>query len=214
MRILGSSAIGAMIGLLAGCNSGVPGSGVAKTEQRTLATFSAVELQGQGRIEIELNPTPSFEITADDNLLPLIETRVDHDRLIIGNRKNIAPKTHIKIRISTEALSKLELNGAADAVLTGMQCDNLKLTLNGAGSITAGGVVGDLNAAINGSGDLHLDQLRARTATAVIAGTGTIDMGQVDELNATVAGVGDIRYRGEPRLTRKTIAGVGSISKK
>lgn len=205
---------GAILGLLAGCGSGVPGSGISKTEARTLDGFSAVEFQGQGRIELQQSPTPAFEITADDNLLPLIETRVENNRLVIRNRKPVAPKTTIRIRISAAQLDDLSISGVGDAELSGLKAESLTLTLSGAGSIAAEGEVGDLRATINGTGDMRLDQLAARSATAVISGAGSIDLGRIDELSATVSGAGSIHYLGDPKLTRKSISGVGSISKK
>src|SRR5262245_25822303 len=53
----------------------VKGSGTAKTENRTVAPFTAIRLEFGGRAEIERTGAASLAVTADDNLLGLLTGR-------------------------------------------------------------------------------------------------------------------------------------------
>jgi hypothetical protein len=47
---------------------------VRKTEKRELAAFTAIETSGAFEVTVTCQKTASFEIEADDNILPLVES--------------------------------------------------------------------------------------------------------------------------------------------
>ena len=55
---------------------GIHGSGVRKTEKRDLGPFTAIETSGAFEVNVICQKPASFEIEADDNILPLVETEV------------------------------------------------------------------------------------------------------------------------------------------
>ena len=86
-------------------------------------------------------------------------------------------------------------------------------TILGSGNITATGTVQNLSASIKGSGNLNLQSVQARAARVSIAGSGDATVNASDELSASIAGSGDIRYAGDPPRVEKNVAGSGSIRK-
>src|SRR5260221_13662487 len=62
--------------LLSACIHGVRGSGVRKTEQRDLPAFNAIDTSGAFEVEVVCQKPASFEIEADDNIVPLVQTEV------------------------------------------------------------------------------------------------------------------------------------------
>jgi hypothetical protein len=66
-------------------SSGVQGSGVAATQTRELASFSAVELAGSNVVTIRVGEKQSVVVQADDNLLDRVTTEVQSGNLVIGN---------------------------------------------------------------------------------------------------------------------------------
>src|SRR5262245_44045700 len=78
--IMRSTLIGSFLVLLLisiACNpfSGVDGSGTPKTETRAVKDFTAISFSGVGKVIIEQTGTESLSVTADDNILPLLESR-------------------------------------------------------------------------------------------------------------------------------------------
>src|SRR5215471_8038919 len=110
--------------VLAGCSwTGVPGSGNAKTEPRSVPAFTAVDIAGPIDADIANGPEPRVEITGDDNIVPLITTDVHGDRLQIGTRKNIRPSVHLIAKITVPRLTGLGLTGSGDITAHGIQSD-------------------------------------------------------------------------------------------
>ena len=74
--------------VLYGCHiGGVRGSGVRKTEKRDLPSFTAIETIGAFEVQVNCQKPASFEIEADDNILPLIQTEVRNGVLRVSSTK-------------------------------------------------------------------------------------------------------------------------------
>jgi hypothetical protein len=59
------------------CNpNAIQGSGVSKTESRSVGSFSKIDLSGSPDVEVAVGPATSVSVTADDNIVPIIETTV------------------------------------------------------------------------------------------------------------------------------------------
>ena len=52
------------------------------------------------------------------------------------------------------------------------------------------------------------------SAKVTVTGAGSVNVYATQELNATVSGVGQITYAGDPPVVNKSVSGVGSINKK
>src|SRR2546430_17296206 len=74
--------------VLSGCHMGVHGSGVRKIEKRDLPAFNAIETSGAFEVNVDCQKPASFEIEADDNILPLVETEVREGVLRIRTTKS------------------------------------------------------------------------------------------------------------------------------
>jgi len=70
----------------AGCKfgRGIAGSGNRKTEKRDLKSFNAIDTSGAYDVKITCQKPASFEIEADDNILPLIKTEVRDGVLFVS----------------------------------------------------------------------------------------------------------------------------------
>src|SRR6185312_12301425 len=92
--------LAAAVTLFAGCTRGIKGDGVIKTENRSILGFSKVEVTGAFKINWS-SGKPALDISADQNLLPLIETVVNGDTLRIESKENLSPTKDITIILSS-----------------------------------------------------------------------------------------------------------------
>src|SRR6266403_6023012 len=92
--------------VLSGCkfNRGIAGSGVRKTEKRDLKSFNAIDTTGAYEIDVTCQKPASFEIEADDNILPLIKTEVRDGILFVTSEQRISPSRAVRLRINLEEL--------------------------------------------------------------------------------------------------------------
>jgi len=202
--------------MLAGCSliAGVSGSGKVVTEKRTVGGFDSILLSGSGQLEVDQNGEESLSITADDNLLPLLTSEVEGTRLVLrvkaGSR--LVPSQKIVYKISARKLNGMACEGDTSAVLRGIHTDELKLAISGSGDISADGTSDRQEISIAGSGKYSGANLKSKSATISIAGSGDAVVAASETLDVKVAGSGSIKYIGEPKISQ-TIAGSGSIER-
>ena len=83
--------------VVAGCSRpAIKGDGVIKTENRPISEFSKVVVTGGYQIKWS-GGKPALSISADENLLPLVETVVNGDTLQIDSTNDLAPTKDITI---------------------------------------------------------------------------------------------------------------------
>lgn len=189
------------------------GSGTLASVERALPDFDRIELRSAENLEVRIGPKAALKLSGDDNLLDLIETRVEAGKLLVDARGSYRTKTPIRVEVQLPRLAALELLGSADARIEGLAGGTLDLELNGSGSIEASGEVEDLDVEVNGSGDARLGQLKARKVEADLNGSGDILVFAVETLQADINGSGDIRYRGSPAKVESEVNGSGDVSR-
>lgn len=216
------------------------GSGKSATESRSsLGEFESIGLRGSMDLVVRQGSPSSVTVTADDNLLRLVETLVDSGaggaRLTVRWKSgvNITTQSKVTVHVVTPRLSglassgsgdiridafdtpKLEmaLSGSGDAALGQLKTDDLRISISGSGDVQVGGQAGRLRVSIAGSGDVDAKQLQATEASISIAGSGDVAVNAAKKLAVTIAGSGDVTYTGDPELTR-TVAGSGTVKRR
>lgn len=208
--------------LLAGCLiqtgsscsfTGIGGSGVSKTESRSLPEFKRIATAGSVDVTAKIGTPASVGVTGDDNLLEYVTTEVTDGTLKIGMKSGSYHFTNgLKVAITTAELEKVSIAGSSDVDVAGLNGGTFAASIAGSGDIHASGRVDLLEVSVAGSGDLKLADLEAREAKVSIAGSGDARVNATQSLWVKIAGSGDVVYRGEPKLD-KSIAGSGSVTK-
>ena len=223
-----------MLGLRA-----VAGSGTQRTDSRAVSGFQAIALNGSIKLVLRQGAREALELRADDNLLPLIETRVVNRggvaTLEIGPRRstNLAPRSEVMVTVDVLTLAALSVNGSVDVVcdelktpalrvhlagsgklmLRGVAAEDLALKLSGSGEAQVKGRTSKLQVAIAGSGDVDAGELEADDVTVGISGSGDVSVNARKTLAVSIAGSGDVTYRGTAVVT-SSVAGSGRIRKR
>lgn len=204
---------------LSGCSlpflGGIQGSGVAMTETREVSGFSSVALSGLGNVSIKQTGKESLTITADDNILPLLEAKVEQGVLHLGVKpnENIRPKTPIRFEVEVKELEGISVSGVGNVEGQNLNLPKLKATISGVGSVKLSGKTEALDLHISGTGNFQGEELEAREAAVHSSGVGNAVINVGDKLDAHVSGVGSVEYLGSPKVT-KSVSGVGSVKKR
>lgn len=193
---------------------GVRGNGKLKTENRNISDFSNIEAAGAYLINVKCNQEPSLKITAEENLLPYIRTKVYGKTLRIDTKKNISPRKEIVIEITVNDLKELNCSGANSIKVKDIDTDEFTVSLSGAGNIKLSGVTEKLNARISGAGNLDAKELKAEDVYVSVSGAGNAEVYSSNYLNASVSGIGSIDYYGNPAETKTNVSGIGSIKRR
>ncbi len=193
---------------------GIKGSGNRKSEKRDLPAFKSIETTGAYDIDVMCQKPASFEIEADDNILPLIKTEVRDGVLYVSNQERYNTRKAVALRISLPELIAVSSRGAGEITIQDANGDNLKIESTGAASIKAAGKVKSATISSTGAGDIDASRLQTENARVTVAGAASVNVYVTEQLDVSVSGVGSVSYSGNPRTVNKSVSGIGSVNKK
>ncbi len=199
--------------VLSACIGGVRGSGVRKTEKRELTPFTAIETTGAFEVEVTCQKPASFEIEADDNILPLVKTEVRDGVLHIATTKHYSATGGILVRINVPNLASVRSTGAGKFHVSDVKNDNFEIDSIGAATVTASGQSKAVKIRSTGAGKIDAHDLRAQKADVTVTGAAGVDVNASDELDVSVSGAGRVIYSGNPKVN-KHVSGAGQVTKK
>ena len=200
-----------MLGTLAGCNVGIKGSGVSKTESRDVVDFKSVSSEAVGDVNVTIGESQSVEVTIDDNLLPLLVTEVVDGELKIRTTGSFSTSIGLKVNITTPSLDSIRSSGVGSVKIEGLDSEQLAIGISGVGDVSAKGKVQNLNVTVSGVGSADLDELLADNVSVTVSGVGGADVFASKSVNASTSGVGSINVSGNPAEKKESKTGIGSI---
>lgn len=189
-------------------NTETQGSGVAKTIRLAAESFTVLNT-GSVPIEVVISDEEFIEITADDNLIDLIEVSYYRHFLSVGLKhyNRITPKIPMLIKVSTAVLKEVNTTGSANIKVSNINQDSFIACTRGVGAINLAGEVHHLTLHTLGAGDIDAKDLRANVLFASIYSSGNITSTCVFDVTTTIGGSGNITvYK-----NRKEVEVVGSL---
>ena len=105
----------------------------------------------------------------------------------------------------------VKLGGAADITIDSLKTKRLNAELPGAGMLKIAGKATDQSVIVSGAGTYEAPHLESQRANIQLTGLGKATVWAVEELEATLIGLGSIEYFGDPIVT-KSIQGLGSVT--
>lgn len=172
--------------LITGCYYGpcMSGSGKVITDVRDLVGFSEVISGGDFEVFVTQADDFSVEVVAYENLLPIIETYISGNSLIIQTKDNSCYKSGppIEVYVSLPELKLLELNGSGKLIAGISEGETLECGNNGSGYLAVDTVYMEyLYLSNSGSGNIEMEKIYSDEVTMVQSGSGTIDTEEVYE---------------------------------
>ncbi|MBL8001884.1 MAG: DUF2807 domain-containing protein [Flavobacteriales bacterium] len=231
-RALAFSALGIVL-LSAGCAMDML-HGTGEPEQRVLevAPFTGIEVDGALDVVVTHGAQQRVVVEAQRELLELVRTDVRKGVWHLSTTRSYSTDKPFIVRIEVPRLDHVTLDGSGDVMadsvfgagrttiaLMGsgnvlarsLHEERLTVTLGGSGNITLTGTADRMDGTIEGSGNIHALDLAAAHAEVVVQGSGDLELTAIEELDATVGGSGNVRYRGQPKLISR-VQGSGTVA--
>lgn len=217
-----------------GCAFGINGSGNVVTENRSVVSFSGIDLRCSANVIFMQGEEQSVKVEAEDNIISHITTEVEGGELIVGtDGKRINAHKDITVYVTVKELCLLELSGSGNMTGTNyINCDNMTMSVSGSGNIKAdiraltmkvmvsgsgnlevSGAATSCDIRIAGSGNVNARNLQVMNSSVSIPGSGVSTVNASNELDVRIHGSGLVRYISEPLKLRTSITGSGKISK-
>jgi len=195
-------------------NAQVKGNGNLASEMRKLSNFKAIEITiGYDKILVNCGEEPSLHISGDENILPLITTRISKGILRIESDSTFETKADSEIIINVKSLKEFTFDGVGETVIQNVNSEKFTCNINGVGSCELNGKVESFYVSVNGVGSVNARQLIADDVVASLNGVGSVKLYAKNSLNASVNGIGGLTYFGNPTELILNDSGIGGITK-
>jgi hypothetical protein len=222
--------------IFAGCNGmidGVSGNGNVVAENREVSGFSEIDAGGMFKIILEQSNQESLKIETDENLMPLIRTKVLNNVLKISSDRPIRNSKNLNIYITFRDIHKISVSGACSVISR----DDLKLDeltidgsgateidirlisqrfdadLSGANEVRLSGETGVFELELSGASKIRAFDFIAQEVRIEASGAADANVYAEKHLNARASGAASIKYMGNPSIDQH-ISGAGSIRKR
>lgn len=233
MKNLSLAIVSALALIISSCEK-VTGDGPMITEDRLTGNFNGLDVRVDADVQVKQDAAYKVEITAQRNVLNVIETYVSDSRLVIKFKNNVRVKNYeqVKIAISAPLFNSLRLSGSGSVYANGnFSPANMELSLSGSGDLHVQQLTtGVMDASVSGSGNIYVESGTVSTERLRISGSGNLELGNVttteadtktsgsgnirlhatQKLDVTISGSGNVYYRGNP-VINTSISGSGKV---
>ena len=213
----------------------IEGNGKIKKESREVGSYTAVSSAGSWDVMIAYGTSKAIEIEGDDNLVPYIETEVVAGTLKIKSKKyyNLSSRRKIVVYVNVTELTGVSLAGSGDMIGNGNFTNDGKTTFSlagsgninigfkniekanvsiaGSGNVNLKGSADEVTVSIAGSGNANCEDVVANDVEVSIAGSGSAKVNANKSLKSSIAGSGDVYYKGTATNIKKSVLGSGKV---
>jgi hypothetical protein len=192
----------------------IKGSGVAKVEKRELSGFKQIETSGIINLEVTAQKDFSVEVETDDNLLEYVVTEVKGDTLKIYTKKNISPKTKIRVVVAMPDLTGIDVSGVSKVNAQNIKTESFNLDMSGASKVELNGEANNLTIDSSGASKINAENLKVTNAAIDVSGASHVTVNATEEIKAEASGASKVSYLGEPKNVIKNTSGASSVKQK
>ena len=191
----------------------VDGAGPRATDTRTpfAAGTAPSSLRVKGALQVTVTEgAPQVTVTAEKNLLAMVTVEVVGGVLEVKTVGEPVSDKGVVVAVRLPALSTLKLHGSVR--FSGVLQGEAVVDVGGASELKLTGAPKNLTMTAKGASSIHAGALKTNAVKLTVGGAANVDLGPCESLTITGNGVGQIRYRGDPKITSKA-SGTVKVSK-
>ncbi len=179
--------------------SGIVGNGKLTKQNRDLRNFTSVIAMGSVDITITCGKDYSVSVEAEENILPLISTKVANSALSIEISGSFTLNKKAKLHISLPTLLSIKKSGSGDFNVEALSGKTFEAVVSGSGDSRFHGIVERSRLKTSGSGDINAKYLNSVHVELDCSGSGKVDVNCLESLKYSKMGSGDLNVYGSPR---------------
>jgi hypothetical protein len=163
------------------------------------ARVAKIKLGGAVDLRIKQGDKASLVITGTREMLDKVRTTQNGDTLVIEMDKVLfhwGKNSSLKAELTVPAMNEVVSTGVGSTELSGFTGNDLKISLDGAGSMNINGQYKKVNARLGGVGSMNLNP------------------GDADLIDLSMRGAGSLTITGNAKTLKATMGGVGSLDAK
>ena len=209
----------------------IHGNGVSATQARSVPGFDKVKSSGSFDVHITKGDELEVIVSAEENILPYIETSVSDNTLLIDipGFHNVRNRLPMDVYITVPELRSVKQSGSGNITTDYFSTDRMDFFISGSGTISAqvdanvldagisgsgwliiAGDANQSNLSISGSGNIDTSNLVVNNCSAHISGSGNMQVYAAKTIYAKISGSGNIYYIGSPAI-ELNVSGSGKV---
>lgn len=219
--------------VLNACAQKTKGSGNIKTENRDVSGFKIIHIGGSFNVELVPGNSEGVLLEADDNILPLILTKVSHETLSLELKGSVNNYKTLKATINYKDMEKIRASGSVQIKQTekskhgtlfmelsgsskikmNIEAKVLAMESSGASEMELKGEAETFNLDVSGAGEVKALKLETKESKVEISGAGNAELFVKEKLDVSISGAGSVKYKGNPAVVNQDVSGAGSVKK-
>jgi hypothetical protein len=164
------------------------------------ARVARIKLGGVIELSVRQGAAPSLVVSGDKRDIAKVTTTQRGDTLVIDTDDRGVHfgrnRRRLRAELTVPDLNELVSHGVGAADVRGFSGENLRLSLDGAGSINMSGRYRNVDVRLGGVGAL------------------TLDAGNTERVDLSLSGAGHFTLKGDSKLLHANLGGVGSLDAK
>lgn len=195
--------------------SKVTGNGNVITETRNTAPYDKIAAGGSFDVILVKGKEGEISLEGEENILSIIETEVEGDKLKIRFKKGVRFTYRHKVTITVpfEDLNEVSFAGSGNLRSSDViKASKIEASLAGSGDVDLPLEGDEIRVSVSGSGELKA-RVQSQNLIAALAGSGDILLdGSTQSIEVKVSGSGNVRARSlESKTAKVSIAGSGDV---
>lgn len=188
------------------------------TKDIKISNFTKVRVTGSPDVTYTQKPGhANVEVYTSDNIVDLLDIKVENSTLYIGFKKNInVSYKKLAIRISSESLNGISVTGSGDIYMEkGLKSnDDLSVNITGSGDFYGKDIeCSKLDISVAGSGDVKANNITCQELKSSVSGSGDISLKDITtiQVETRVSGSGSATLTGTAQDASYSVAGSGDL---
>ncbi|MBV1833619.1 GIN domain-containing protein [Novacetimonas pomaceti] len=174
-----------------------------------------LEIDLPARVVYQQGPLSSITVAGSERMVRAVT--LDGDSLGINNSlaHNINFGWHnrkLTVTVTAPELDTLNFNGFGSLYLRDYHQPTLTLEVNGAASVKGNGRADNVKLSLDGAGSIDLTAMEMTDLDASIDGAGSVKAGPTGHASVSIDGAGSVKLTRAPASLSKQIDGIGSVS--
>ena len=181
----------------------VVGSGRFVSESRPVTPFDGIVATAGLQVRVTPAAVESLEITAEDNVLPLIDSVVINGTLSLGWKTGTSVSAHgIEVNVGARQLRSLTASAGSGIAVDRIASGDLAVILSGGSTFSGSGAIDRLDLDASGGSRVQAPELACRGATVRLSGGSSAILRVTDSLLAALSGGSTLQYYGDPAVVQ------------
>ena len=184
------------------------------TQERSVSSFSGIHQSTSADVYITYGEANTVTVKADEDVIDKLTTTVEKGILHIDTKGTIRNVKVMDVYITMKSIDFIKNSGSGNISCKGKLAGNdVKISINGSGDLTAELDAKNMEIGISGSGDVEVSGVRGKFQLSV-SGSGDVEASelQLEECGIIIQGSGDVKLKGATASLTVKQNGSGDIN--